>query len=315
MDIREAKYLLEVEKTQQLTKAAENLFLTQPALSRVLKKLETEFGTPLFIRDGSYFRPTPAGKIVLRHSEEILREYRSMEKELASLDFHSKNIIRIAIPPIGGYLFNDMISAFISTYPDIELKVNSLVGNAALAKLDEGEMDIIFPIRPTNSGMLNEHLLFRSEIGIGVSADHSWAKKEAVPDADFAEQPIISGNESWQFNTQLRERLKKEGIQPVFKMMGNDILWLIDYAKHCDCPVVLPMPALVAYGWEGMKIIKMSPPFKWEMCMAYSKSVRVTPVMRSFINFVLNFYGDPDFNMIFHSGDREIDLSKVLTIM
>ena len=62
------KYLLEIEKTRHLTNAAKNLFLTQPALSRVLKKLESEFGGPLFFRDGNFLLPAPIGTIVLKHS-------------------------------------------------------------------------------------------------------------------------------------------------------------------------------------------------------------------------------------------------------
>ena len=73
MDLREMHYLLEIANTGHMTQAANNLFISQPALSKSLRKVENELGTELFYRDGNRLLPTDTGRIVIEKSSEILQ--------------------------------------------------------------------------------------------------------------------------------------------------------------------------------------------------------------------------------------------------
>ena len=71
MDIREIRYIIEIANTRNMTKAAANLFITQPALSKMLKKVELELGMPLFYREGNVMSPTEAGTLLVEHGTGI----------------------------------------------------------------------------------------------------------------------------------------------------------------------------------------------------------------------------------------------------
>lgn len=69
LDIRELRYIIGIADARNMTKAASNLFVTQPALSKMLKKVEEQLGTQLFVRDGNSMTPTDAGLHVVERGK------------------------------------------------------------------------------------------------------------------------------------------------------------------------------------------------------------------------------------------------------
>ena len=83
MDIREMRYFTELAKTKNMTKAAQNLYISQPALHKALRKVEAELNTTLFYRQGNEFLPTDTGIILLENSKSILNLVAQMEDSIA----------------------------------------------------------------------------------------------------------------------------------------------------------------------------------------------------------------------------------------
>ena len=90
MDLKQIEYILKIAEEQNITHAAEKLFITQSALNQQLLKLEKELGTPLFYRSRTDWHPTPAGEIYLNAAKDILliqsdsRSLRSTERSYHS---------------------------------------------------------------------------------------------------------------------------------------------------------------------------------------------------------------------------------------
>ena len=72
MELRVLKYFLTVAREENMTKAAETLYITQPTLSRQIAELEEEMGTPLFVRNNRSVTLTDAGQLLRRRVEELL---------------------------------------------------------------------------------------------------------------------------------------------------------------------------------------------------------------------------------------------------
>lgn len=85
LDIRELRYIIGIADARNMTKAASNLFVTQPALSKMLKKVEEQLGTQLFVRDGNSMTPTDAGLHVVERGKKIIHEFDELERQLADL--------------------------------------------------------------------------------------------------------------------------------------------------------------------------------------------------------------------------------------
>lgn len=124
MDHREMEYVIVIAQEKNLSKAAERLFISQPALSRFLGKLENELGTPLFERKNRQYVPTMAGELYLDTARKILRLQQQFDAELKSLIQTSRGVISMGITPGRGHtLLPHVLPAFREYFPDYEIQV------------------------------------------------------------------------------------------------------------------------------------------------------------------------------------------------
>ncbi len=124
MNHREMEYVIVIAQEKNLSKAAERLFISQPALSRFLGKLENELGTPLFERKNRQYVPTMAGELYLDTARKILRLQQQFDAELKSLIQTSRGVISMGITPGRGHtLLPHVLPAFREYFPDYEIQV------------------------------------------------------------------------------------------------------------------------------------------------------------------------------------------------
>ena len=99
MDTRQIEYILQIAEENNITKAAEKLFITQPALNQQLLKLEKELGTPLFHRSRSNWRLTEAGEIYVRNAKQILQIKKNTYEQIRDVANRQKGILSIGFTP------------------------------------------------------------------------------------------------------------------------------------------------------------------------------------------------------------------------
>ena len=137
-------YVYEVYKEQSFSKAAENLYISQPALSSMIKKIETKIGMPLFDRSTSPIQLTECGKKYIKTAEKIM----DLENEFAYYVGNLQELKTGRLSVGGTYLFSSfifppIIDKFRRAYPHV--KLNLFEGHTPLLaqKLFAGELDII----------------------------------------------------------------------------------------------------------------------------------------------------------------------------
>ena len=118
------QYLLTVAQEQNITTAAKKLYISQPALSRMILDVEQELGTPLFIRDRSALRLTQAGKVYLRGCRQVLAIDRSVKREISDLLSSRRGKITLAVTALTGeFLLPRILSTFEAAYPNVKLEL------------------------------------------------------------------------------------------------------------------------------------------------------------------------------------------------
>ncbi len=116
------QYLLAVEEEQNITLAAKKLYISQPALSRMILDLERRIGTPLFVRDRGNLHPTQAGEIYLKGCREVLAISRSVDKQISDLqDSRCGRIVLGVTAVTGEFLLPQILDDFEARYPHVEL--------------------------------------------------------------------------------------------------------------------------------------------------------------------------------------------------
>lgn len=123
MDLREMHYLLEIANTGHMTQAANNLFISQPALSKSLRKVENELGTELFYRDGNRLLPTDTGRIVIEKSSEILQLAANMNDAVDSTKNLKRGKVTLGCPSIVASLY---LSELLINFNEYTLKSPSI---------------------------------------------------------------------------------------------------------------------------------------------------------------------------------------------
>ncbi|MBJ2124236.1 LysR family transcriptional regulator [Flavobacterium sp. IB48] len=127
MDFR-LKVFYTVALRLNFTKAATELYITQPAVSKHIQELEETYKTKLFERNGSKIALTPAGKILLKYTKSIFDIYREIDFEMSSFNAERQGLLRLgASTTISQYIISPVLATFHQKQKDI--KVNLLNGN------------------------------------------------------------------------------------------------------------------------------------------------------------------------------------------
>lgn len=198
MEIRELKYFLAVAREGNISKAAEHLYITQPTLSRQLKNLEEEIGTPLFARGSRKITLTDAGILLRKRADELVSLYEKTQKEMkTSSDAVSGDVY------IGGgesYAVETVARAakqLHDNHPDVFFHFYSADTNTVAERLDKGLIDFGILIEPCD---LTKYEFVRLPLtdtwGLLMRTDNPLATKKQITPADLENEPLLFSRHS-----------------------------------------------------------------------------------------------------------------------
>lgn len=144
MEFRQIEYILTLAETRNMTRAAEKLFISQPALSHYLKCVEEELGTRLFDRSTTPMTLTYAGKCYVERARAILLENEQLEREIRDITQHMSGKLVIGTSrDRASYMMPRILPEFAALYPGIETEVFTASGKVLFEALREGRVDIV----------------------------------------------------------------------------------------------------------------------------------------------------------------------------
>lgn len=151
MNFVNLKYFLTVAQEMSFTKAAEKLYLSQQSLSSHIRRLETEFGTPLFERTPK-LRLTYAGICVVRHAKQIIDLEAQMEIQLSDIAELRRGHLSIGTSHTRGRTFlPQVLPIYIQRYPSIELITHNGISDELEHLLLDGDLDLLIGFSPFNN--------------------------------------------------------------------------------------------------------------------------------------------------------------------
>lgn len=186
------KVFFSVAKYQSFTKAAAELFITQPAITKHIKLLEEDLGIRLFERKGSYIIPTKAGKILYKYALEIFQLYQDAQYEIGTLKNKQEGKLKLgASTTIAQYLISPVLAAFHEKFPAVELSL--LNGNTELIESRVLNKDIDLGIvegKKHVSGLKYIDFM-EDELVTVVHCNSKFAKEPIYELADLSSIPIV----------------------------------------------------------------------------------------------------------------------------
>lgn len=162
-------YVCEVYKTGSFSKAAKNLYLTQPALSIAIKKEEQELGQPLFERSTSHIALTEAGKAYIESAEKIKNIETSLRLYCNDLSKLKTGSVRVGASNFFlSQIVLSVISEFSRKYPGIDLEIREAPSLELKEKIRKEELDIIIDPMIQEDSMFQSHVLFEEHFLLAV---------------------------------------------------------------------------------------------------------------------------------------------------
>jgi DNA-binding transcriptional LysR family regulator len=181
-----------VAEQHSFRKAAEELFLTQPAVSLQIKALEEDIGVQLFDRTGTRIALTEAGKVLLGYSRQVNALFAQAEHEIAALSgAHAGHLALGASSTIAQYVLPRLLGEFTREHPRVHPTMISGNTEQIVEAVEEQKIDLGLIEGPALSRDVKAEPFLEDELVLIVAAAHEWAELKSIPCSEIAAAPLL----------------------------------------------------------------------------------------------------------------------------
>jgi LysR family transcriptional regulator, hydrogen peroxide-inducible genes activator len=204
MTLNELRYVVAVAHEKSFGRAAARCFVSQPALSVAIQKLEDELGAPLFERGKSEVGITAVGERVVEQAQRVLEEVARLKDIAESAHDPLVGVLKIGvIYTIAPYLLPDLIPALRRRAPQMPLDIEESLTENLEAGLKAGRIDVAIVALPFQSAGIATELLYEEPFEVVVPQGHRWATRRTVGVDELAQEHTILMNVGHCFRDQV----------------------------------------------------------------------------------------------------------------
>lgn len=214
MEISQLRYFLKAAERQSFTRAAQELGMTQPALSRSIAKLEEEIGQPLFERQTRVVLLTDAGRLLQTRAEQILALIDDALAEITD-DGESGRVRVGAIPTIAPFFLPAVLRTFRDQHPRASTVVFEETTDKLLQRCNQGEVDLAILAAPVPKQYLEVEPLFEEELLLVLPSEHPLADKRQVNPADIQHEPFVLLHETHCLSDTVLSFCRQKSLHPL----------------------------------------------------------------------------------------------------
>ncbi|NML36009.1 LysR family transcriptional regulator [Chitinophaga sp. G-6-1-13] len=237
-----------VAKRLSFTKAAEELYISQPAVTKHIHELEQQLGMALFERIGNRIKLTRAGQLVMHHAEIIFTDYRNLEYEINQLKHTQGGLLAIgASTTIAQYLIPPLLAKFNQRYPDVKTSLTN--GNTEQIEQALFEKSILLGIiEGSSKNPLLKYVEFaRDEIVLIGNPKHTYGNGEPLTASELRNIPLLMrehGSGTLEVITDELKRLKLKITDLNVAMYMGSTESIKSYLHHSSCAAFISLQAV-----------------------------------------------------------------------
>lgn len=266
MDIRALRYFVELVREQSFTRASEKLFVTQPTISKMIRNMEEELGQPLLSRSGHSFTLTDSGQVLFTHGQLVLAQMQQMEAELADLQSLQHGRLALGIPPMVGHVYADLIRAYRSRYPKVELSIVEYGGRRIEQAVLEGELDLAITMLPTKEeGTLSTLELDCYPIQVVLPDVPRWRARAEIRLGDLREEPFLLYTQAFTLSERLEQACLQAGFTPQVAARSSQWDFLTAMVRSGMGVAFLPEPICRRLTPDGLVLRPLKPELSWRL--------------------------------------------------
>ena len=239
MDTQALSAFLEVADTASFSKAAERLFLSQPAVSKRIATLEDQLGRQLFDRVGRQISLTDAGRALLPYARRVLHDIEDGRRALSMLSEKVEGRLSIGTSHhIGLHRLPPVLRAYTLSYPEVDLDIQFMDSEVACEAVLAGKLELGIVTLPSQPlPQLKSRLVWPDPLAVVVAPGHPLAALKKPKLGDLAEHPAVLPDEATYTHRIVTAALTQHGLKPRIRLATN-------YLE------TLKMLVMIGLGWS-----------------------------------------------------------------
>ena len=294
-------YFRAVGQFQHVTKAAQHLGISQPALSRAIAALEADIGIPLFEHRRRSVRLTENGEVFLSYIERAFAVVEDGFEALRDLNEQGRGKIKIGfVRTLGLGFIPQLIRLFREKYPNVQMALiqNNSVGLETSLKI--GELDLIFVTQIADTKACLFEKLASQEIRLVVPANHKYANRESVTLDELKDESFICFQEGHALRDTFNRIFQSAGFKPNISFECDDGSYLVGFVTAGLGLALMPPNSGDVVGAKAVKIT--SPDARRDIIIAWPTHRYVNQSTVAFIEFS-KFAVAPDMSFTVAASD------------
>lgn len=302
MSIRMLKYFVKiVQNDNNLTKAANELYISQPALSRMLTEFEKKNDVLLFIRsNGRLNKLTPAGEVFYEKSQSIINDYHQAINEISKFTLsHIQIKVGITTFILSDFCHSLLLDVALDTQRGRSLELVEGSAFEISGKLRNKEIDIAIIISPSgfSAEEVDEHQIYSTEVDLFLHKRHPLSTRMSLKWEDLKNTKLVIPTEKSNLYQIITKRLDEESIHPshVYHIDSIDSIFQIIETKE----FVSLLPRITKIRNNDVVKKKIESPIMWDVVMCMHKNSN-----RHHFDYIHAFYNDLTVHLIGNASSK-----------
>jgi LysR family hydrogen peroxide-inducible transcriptional activator len=206
MNLNDLRYLVAIAQERNFRRAADRCFISQPALSLAMQKVENELGIQIFERTNAAVKVTALGEQVVEQAQRVIEEMDKVKAIARQGQDHLAGALKLGvIHTIAPYLLPELVVALNELAPQMPLEIEENLTSNLTSMLKNGHIDAAVVALPFNLPGTSVKLLYDEPFAVVVPAHHPWAIRESVAADELANEKVLLLASGHCFSNQVME--------------------------------------------------------------------------------------------------------------
>jgi DNA-binding transcriptional LysR family regulator len=292
MELRHLRTIVAVAQHRSLTKAGEELYLSQSAVSQQIRRLEEELGIEVFRRTSRSVELTAEGLVILGYAERVLAEVDDMHSELEEISGLLSGQLRIGgVYPTGPYDIFGLLADFRAAHPGVAIHMVEATQDDVLAALRADELDCAFAaLDPDALGdEFAATLLWKDELVVALPPDHRLCAQPAITFEELAGEDLISYRENSALRRRLERVMAERDLEPRNAFVCTEMAAVRGLASKGLGVAVMPRSVAEQPG-PPIELRPIGPErLTWPIALVWRVTRRQAPAGKAFIAVALKY--------------------------
>nr|WP_275583932.1 LysR family transcriptional regulator [Scopulibacillus daqui] len=283
------EYFKTAAELEHMTKAADKLSISQPALSRAISKLEMELGAPLFDRQGRSIKLNRYGRLFRKKVEKAMNVILEGKQEVKDMVSPDKGEVSIGfLHTLGNELIPELVAVYRKQYPQIRFQLFQNGPEILLRQLLNGEVDLCLTSPPIYHPDIHwDHLLLES-LYICVPRSRPYADQQSISLLDLQEEDFICMKKGYSLRTIFDNITEKSEFKPEIVFEGEEVSTLAGLVAAGLGITMIPQTKDI--DPNRMSLLEINDfTCHRKIGLASRKSKYISPAVEGFKAFVINY--------------------------